>query len=88
MAKPPKNPLKPETRLVTAGCDPQAQHGFVNPPVYHACYKSHCAMNFVKDRVVPGSFVLQGCPAMHWYMYDQCATTNVAPVSICISKLD
>ena len=36
MAKTPKNPLKPETRLVNAGRDPQGQHGFVNPPVYHA----------------------------------------------------
>jgi cystathionine beta-lyase len=29
-------PLKPATRLVTAGRDPLSQHGFVNPPVYHA----------------------------------------------------
>jgi cysteine-S-conjugate beta-lyase len=36
MAKTPKTPLKPETRLVTAGRDPQAYHGYVNPPVYHA----------------------------------------------------
>ena len=36
MAKPPKTRLKPETRLVTAGRDPQAYHGYVNPPVYHA----------------------------------------------------
>jgi cystathionine beta-lyase len=36
MAKTPKAPLKPETLLVTAGRDPKAQHGFVNPPVYHA----------------------------------------------------
>jgi cysteine-S-conjugate beta-lyase len=36
MAKTPKHPLKPETRLVTAGRDTEAQHGFVNPPVYHA----------------------------------------------------
>ena len=36
MAKKSKIPLKPETRLITAGRDPQAQHGFVNPPVYHA----------------------------------------------------
>src|SRR5262245_18001913 len=28
--------LKPDTRLVTAGRDPFAHHGFVNPPVYHA----------------------------------------------------
>lgn len=36
MTTTPKNPLKPETRLITAGRDPQAQFGFVNPPVYHA----------------------------------------------------
>jgi cystathionine beta-lyase len=28
-------PQKAETRLVTAGRDPKAQHGFVNPPVVH-----------------------------------------------------
>ena len=36
MAKTPKKPLQPETRLITAGRDPQSQFGFVNPPVYHA----------------------------------------------------
>jgi cystathionine beta-lyase len=36
MAKKTRPPLKPETRLVTGGRDPQAYHGFVNPPVYHA----------------------------------------------------
>ena len=36
MAKTPKAPLKPETRLVTAGRDTKGQHGFVNPAVYHA----------------------------------------------------
>ena len=36
MVKKPTPPLKPETRLVTAGRDPQVQFGFVNPPVYHA----------------------------------------------------
>jgi len=36
MAKTPKTPVKPETKLVNAGRDPKGQHGFVNPPVYHA----------------------------------------------------
>src|SRR4029079_15301278 len=36
MAKKPKTPIKPETGLVPGGRDPQANHGFVNPPVYHA----------------------------------------------------
>ena len=35
MAKSPKTPLKPDTRLVAAGRDPQSYYGFVNPPVYH-----------------------------------------------------
>jgi len=29
-------PRRAETRVVTAGRDPASQHGFVNPPVYHA----------------------------------------------------
>src|SRR4029453_9986051 len=28
--------MRPATRLVTGGRDPFAQHGYVNPPVYHA----------------------------------------------------
>src|SRR5215204_4696445 len=28
--------LKPDTRLVVGGRDPFSNHGFVNPPVYHA----------------------------------------------------
>jgi cysteine-S-conjugate beta-lyase len=36
MAKTPKTPMKPDTRLVTAGRDTKGQHGFVNPAVYHA----------------------------------------------------
>jgi cystathionine beta-lyase len=36
MAKKPKDPIKPATRLVTAGRDTPGQHGFVNPAVYHA----------------------------------------------------
>src|SRR4249919_1871035 len=36
MTKKLKTPIKPNTRLVTSGRDPQAYHGFVNPPVYHA----------------------------------------------------
>jgi cystathionine beta-lyase len=32
----PNKPPRPDTVLVTAGRDPQANHGVVNPPVYHA----------------------------------------------------
>jgi cystathionine beta-lyase len=31
-----KRTLKPETRLAHLGNDPQANHGIINPPVYHA----------------------------------------------------
>ena len=31
-----QRPLKPATRLVTGGRDPENNFGFVNPPVYHA----------------------------------------------------
>src|SRR5262249_45081340 len=33
---PPPPQLRPPTRLVTGGRDTAANHGFVNPPVYHA----------------------------------------------------
>jgi cysteine-S-conjugate beta-lyase len=36
MTKKQKTPIKPDTRLVTSGRDPEAYYGFVNPPVYHA----------------------------------------------------
>ena len=36
MKKKLKVPIKPDTRLVTSGRDPEAYYGFVNPPVYHA----------------------------------------------------
>lgn len=36
MARKKPTSLKPDTRLVTAGRDPDEQFGFVNPPVYHA----------------------------------------------------
>ncbi len=36
MSKKPRTPPKTATRLVNAGRDPTRQHGFVNPPVYHA----------------------------------------------------
>jgi cystathionine beta-lyase len=35
-ADPSHPPLKPATRLVVGGRKPSANHGFVNPPVYHA----------------------------------------------------
>ena len=35
-ADPAGPPFKPATRLVVGGRDPSANHGFVNPPVYHA----------------------------------------------------
>ncbi|HEY2532146.1 MAG TPA: cystathionine beta-lyase [Xanthobacteraceae bacterium] len=40
-----------QTRVVTAGRDPAAQHGFVNPPVYHASTVLYpCAEDYVAHR--------------------------------------
>ena len=36
MVKKTAHPYHPDTRLTTAGRDPAANHGIVNPPVYHA----------------------------------------------------
>jgi cysteine-S-conjugate beta-lyase len=34
--KPASPALKPDTQVTVGGRDPQAHHGYVNPPVYHA----------------------------------------------------
>jgi cystathionine beta-lyase len=36
MTKKIEAPIKPDTRLVTSGRNPESYFGFVNPPVYHA----------------------------------------------------
>ena len=39
--KPPNTSRKSATRLVNGGRDPTEQHGFINPPVYHASTVVH-----------------------------------------------
>jgi cystathionine beta-lyase len=34
--KPARPALKPDTQVTVGGRNPQAHHGYVNPPVYHA----------------------------------------------------
>ena len=41
---------RPATRLVTKGRDPEANHGFVNPPVYHASTVLYPSVEAVKAR--------------------------------------
>jgi cystathionine beta-lyase len=65
----PLLPLRPATRFVTGGRDPFAQHGYVNPPVYHAStllyrsaedYLAHRARYHYGRRGTPTSEALSG----------------------------
>src|SRR5258706_9249695 len=64
--------VRPATRLVTGGRDPFAQHGFINPPVYHAStvlyrsaedYLAHRGRYLYGRRGTPTSEALAGALA-------------------------
>lgn len=50
MSKPSNGPKRPATRIVTAGRDPFAQHGAVNPPVFHASTMLHRTIDSLENR--------------------------------------
>jgi cysteine-S-conjugate beta-lyase len=86
MAKKPKIPTKPLTRLVTAGRDTQGQHGFVNPAVYHAStvlyptaedFVAHRARYQYGRRGTPTSEALEN--ALQELEGDQCAGVALLP---------
>ena len=86
MAKTPKTPPKPETRLVNAGRDPKAYYGFVNPPVYHAStvlyptaadQVAHRARYSYGRRGTPTSEALEN--ALREIEGDQCAGVALLP---------
>lgn len=59
---PQKPEQQPDTLVVTAGRDPHANFGVVNPPVYHAStilYPTHKAL---KDRTQPYTYGRRGTP--------------------------
>jgi len=63
MTKPDFNmPLKPDTKLMHAGRDPQAFHGFVNPPVVHASTVLYPDMETMAGRKQTYSYGRRGTP--------------------------
>jgi cystathionine beta-lyase len=75
-----------DTRLVTAGRDPASQHGFVNPPVYHAStvlypsaedYVAHRARYQYGRRGTPTTEALE--IAMQELEGPQCAGVSLLP---------
>lgn len=90
MAKPPKQPLKPDTKLITAGRDPQSHHGFVNPPVYHgstvlypsaADQVAHRARYQYGRRGTPTTEALE--TALAEIEGDKCAGVSLLPSGLC-----
>jgi cysteine-S-conjugate beta-lyase len=89
--------LRPDTRLVTGGRNPEANHGFVNPPVYHASTVLYpTAEDFVARRA-PYQYGRRGTPttealegALAELEGDGCAGVALLPsglAAICVAIL-
>ena len=85
MAVPPRS-RRPATQLVTAGRDPRSNHGFVNPPVYHAStvlypnaedYVAHRARYQYGRRGTPTTEALE--QALQELEGPQCAGVSLLP---------
>jgi len=79
-------PRRPDTSVVTAGRDPAAYHGFVNPPVYHAStvlypsaedFLAHRARYQYGRRGTPTTEALEG--AIRELDGPQCAAVALLP---------
>ena len=79
-------PRRPATQLVTAGRDPRSNHGFVNPPVYHAStvlypnaedYVAHRARYQYGRRGTPTTEALE--QALQEIEGPQCAGVSLLP---------
>jgi cystathionine beta-lyase len=84
--RPKASELRPETQIVTAGRDPKANFGFVNPPVYHASTVlyptaadmiAHRARYQYGRRGTPTSEALED--AIRALEGDRCAGVSLAP---------
>ena len=53
---------KPETEVVTAGRNPMAHHGAVNPPVYHVSTLLHPTLESLEKRTQAYSYGRRGSP--------------------------
>ncbi|MBI1211183.1 MAG: cystathionine beta-lyase [Alphaproteobacteria bacterium] len=62
MSKPDAPRRKPETEVVTAGRNPLAHHGAVNPPVYHVSTLLHPTMESLEKRSQTYSYGRRGSP--------------------------
>ena len=60
-SKPDLSALSPETRLVAAGRD-YAEHGFVNPAVYHGSTVMFPSTAALKDRTQTYTYGRRGTP--------------------------
>src|SRR5476649_2059022 len=80
---------RPETSVVTAGRDPAANHGFVNPPVYHAStvlypsaedFAAHRARYQYGRRGTPTTEALE--LALQELEVSQCAGVSLLPLGL------
>ncbi len=64
MTKSPANTLGQQTKLSHLGRDPQSQHGFVNPPVYHGSTVLYPTVASLETRNQPYSYGRRGTPTI------------------------
>lgn len=64
MSKPDAPRRKPQTEVVTAGRNPLAHHGAVNPPVYHVSTLIHPTMESLEKRTQTYSYGRRGSPTL------------------------
>jgi cysteine-S-conjugate beta-lyase len=64
MTKPEAPRRKPETEVVTAGRNPLAHHGAVNPPVYHVSTLIHPTLESLEKRSQTYSYGRRGSPTL------------------------
>src|SRR3974390_2332106 len=88
------SPRKPATRLVAGGRDPFAQHGYVNPPIYHAStllypsaedFRAHRSRYQYGRRGTPTTKALQG--ALMALDGEQCAGVALLPSGLAAASI-
>ena len=87
-SKPDLSTLLPETRLVTAGRD-YAEHGFVNPAVYHGSTVLFPTAQALHDRAQPYVYGRRGTPTSRAVeeavaMIEGGHNAKMAPSGICL----
>ena len=75
MSKPSDSGKRPETRVITAGREPFAHHGAVNPPVYHASTILHRTIDALDNHGQP-------------YTYGRRLTPPIEALQVAITELE